>query len=175
MVKKYERFTKEDLAIVNPIGNDNLRGLDLIQIPDLTDDTLMPLRTSGGLMHGHIYSGRRTSQMLKGADIAVKRMYFGRVFQGENPADISETHVQERAKYLGRAVVGRSVYIAAYEPADMVNNDNPGYYAGAVVGMVPFPEGGALCVEPVVKSLNGEKGLMPQNFYAFNGLYVPAK
>jgi hypothetical protein len=175
MIKKYDRFSKEDLAAANPVGIDNLRGLDLVQVPDITDDTLTPLRTNGGLMRDHIYNGRHTSPMLKSADIAMKRMYFGRILQGNHSRDDFEVSARARARYLGRAVAGRSVYVVAYEPADMVNNDHPGFFAAAVVGVAPFPEGGAMCVEPVVESFDGDRGLMPKDFYAVHGLYVPVQ
>ena len=172
----YDRFDRSDLALATPVGVDNLRGLDMVQIPDITDDTLTPVRTNGGLMREHIYNGRNTSAILKSADTAVKRMYFGRIFQGERSmVDDFESALQARAKYLGKALVRRSVFVVAYEPVDMINHDKPSYFAAKVTGMAPFPEGGALCVEPVVESLQGDKGLMPQDFYAVNGLYVPVR
>lgn len=209
MAEQLDRLQKRDLALALPVGNDNLRGLDLVRIPQADERQFTPVYQDrhANTAHKHIYSGARIGlKMLQSAHIAVRHMNFGHLVDGDHVAEdleykaqnfeedddynivgldarlrsviedynkVREQKLQARAKRLGKAIAERSVYVVASHPEEMVNNPHPDFYAAATVGMTVLRDGHKMTIEPIVEGLSGKKGLMPQDFYAIRGLYVP--
>lgn len=209
MAEQLDRLQKRDLALALPVGNDNLRGLDLVRIPQEDDRFYTPVYQDrhNNVSHRHIYSnGRIGLKTLQSAHLAVRHMNFGKMVDGDQVArdlefkaqnfeddddynivgldgrlraiiadynKVREQKLAARAKRLGKAIAERSVYVVASHPEEMVNNAHPDFYAAATVGMTVLRDGDKMVIEPVVQGLSGKKGLMPQDFYAIRGLYVP--
>ncbi len=209
MAEQLDRLQKRDLALALPVGNDNLRGLDLVRIPQVDERLFTPVYQDnhGNAKHEHIYNNARIGlKMLQSAHLSVRHMNFGTFVDGDHVAEdleyraqtfeddddynivgldsrlrsiindyntVREQKLQARAKRLGKAIAERSVYVVASHPEEMVNNPHPDFYAAATVGMTVLRDGNWMTIEPIVESLSGKKGLMPQDFYAIRGLYVP--
>lgn len=75
----------------------------------------------------------------------------------------------DTARNLSRAVCSREVYVGVTDRDDI---DEEAVYFAKVSGIVNLREDASMAYEPVVSTIVGQ-GLLPENMYIFQGLYIP--
>ena len=209
MVEKYERLERTELAIAQPIGNPQLRGFDVVRIPQISrDETFTPV--IGDKQNRHIYSGGQSSKALESAHLIVRHKHFGTIADSNNISEtlesiaqnfevndafnikgmdarlrdiiiehnaIREAEMAKRASSLGKILANHAIFVVAADRSELgdYTKSTPDIFAALAVDMTVVRKNDKMCIEPVVESVAGDRGLMPQNFYAIHGLYAPTK
>jgi hypothetical protein len=86
-------------------------------------------------------------------------------------ADILETTLAERAIELSGVIAKSELYVAATGGEYKLSKKT--IYIARITGLIALRQGLGMGLEPIVSDSEGNKGLLPDSMYMFNGLYVP--
>ena len=86
--------------------------------------------------------------------------------------DADELDRQKSAGKMCRIVSTYDAFVCARDMQDDYEDPNLLFYGGKITGIVNLRDGDAMRFEPVVSTPSGE-GLLPENMYIFQGIYVP--